>query len=150
MADTFTQLYIQFVFSTKRRVPMIHESIRERLEKVMCGIISKHKCKPLAIYCNPDHVHILVRMSPDISPSKLMEQVKSGSSLFVNKEQLLPDKFYWQKGFGAFSYSESAVKNVIQYILNQPIHHKKKAFQEEYLGLLNEYEVEYNENYVFD
>lgn len=80
MANTYTQLYIQFVFAVKGRENLIKESFREELEKVMCGIISNQKCKTYTIYCNPDHTHIFVGMHPTISPSKLMEQVKSGSS----------------------------------------------------------------------
>ncbi len=129
MANTYTQLYLQFVFSVHRRENLIKESFREELEKVMCGIIANHDCKTYAIYCNPDHTHIFVGMSPSISPSKLMEQVKSGSSKWLNEKNYLAGKFSWQKGFGAFSYSKSHIDNVVKYILNQPEHHKKKHFE---------------------
>ena len=92
MANTYTQLYIQFVFSVKGRENLIKESIRDELEKVMCGIVTNHKCKTYAIYCNPDHTHIFVGMHPTISPSKLMEQVKSGSSKWINEKKILTRK----------------------------------------------------------
>ena len=77
MANTYTQLYIQFVFSVQGRQNLIKESIRDELEKVMCGIVTNQKCKTSAIYCNPDYTHIFVGIHPTVSPAKLMEQVKS-------------------------------------------------------------------------
>ncbi len=150
MANTYTQLYIQFVFSVKGRQNLVRESFREELEKVMCGIVSNHKCKTYAIYCNPDHTHIFIGMHPDISLSKLMEQVKSGSSKWVNEKGFIIGKFYWQKGFGAFTYSKSHIDRVVKYILNQPQHHKKQSFKDEYLLLLEKFEVDYDARYVFE
>ena len=150
MANTYTQLYIQFVFSVKRRENLIKESFRDHLEKVICGIVSNHKCKVYAIYCNPDHTHIFVGMHPTISPSKLMEQFKSGSSKWLNEKGYIPGKFSWQDGFGAFTYSKSHIDNVVKYILNQPVHHKKQSFREEYLLLLEKFEVEYDTKYLFE
>ena len=136
MANTYTQLYIQFVFSVKGRANLINESFRDELEKFMCGIINNHKCKTFAIYCNPDHTHIFVGMHPTISPSKLMEQVKSGSSGWLNEKKYILGKFAWQDGFGAFTDSKSHIDNVVKYILNQSAHHKKQTFKEEYLQIL--------------
>ena len=150
MATTFTQLYIQFVFSVKGRENLIKEDFRDELEKVMCGIITNQNCKTYAIYCNPDHTHIFVGMHPTISPSKLMEQVKSGSSKWLNEKNIIPGIFTWQKGFGAFTYSKSHIDNVVKYILNQPEHHKKQSFQDEYLLLLKKFEIDYDEKYLFD
>lgn len=150
MANTYTQIYLQFVFSVKGRQNLISESFREELERVMCGIISNHECKTLAIYCNPDHTHIFVSMRPAISPSKLVEQVKSGSSKWINKKQIIQGKFSWQKGFGAFSYSKSQTDRVVKYVLNQPEHHKKQSFKEEYLSLLKKFEIDYNTDYLFE
>ncbi|MBK8956621.1 MAG: IS200/IS605 family transposase [Saprospiraceae bacterium] len=150
MANTYTQLYIQFVFVVKGRENLILESFRDELEKVMCGIITNYKCKTYAIYANPDHTHILVGMHPTISTSKLMEQVKSGSSKWINDKNLIHKRFSWQDGFGAFTYSKSHIDSVVKYILNQPAHHKKQTFKDEYLKLLDKYEVDYNPKYVFE
>jgi putative transposase len=150
MANTYTQLYIQFVFSVKGRENLIKESFRDELEKVICGIVKLNKSKTYAIFCNPDHTHLLVGMNPTISPSKIMEQIKSGSSNWINRQKIIPGKFSWQDGYGAFSYSKSAIDNVIQYILNQPLHHKKQTFKEEYLDLLQQFDIEYNEKFLFD
>lgn len=150
MPNTYTQLYLQFVFSVKGRENLIREAFRSQLEKVMCGIITNHKCKTYAIYCNPDHTHILVGMHPTISPSKLMEQVKSGSSKWLNDQKYIPGKFSWQDGYGGFTYSKSQIDNVVKYILNQPEHHKKQSFKDEYLLFLEKFEVDYDPKYVFE
>jgi REP element-mobilizing transposase RayT len=117
MANTYTQLYTQYVFSVKGRRNFIQEKFRDELEKIMCGIISNHKCKTYAIYCNPDHTHIFVGMHPTIAPSKLMEQVKSGSSNWLNSKKYIPGKFSWQDGYGAFTYSKSHIDKVVKYVL---------------------------------
>lgn len=150
MANTYTQLYVQFVFSVKNRENLIKESFRDELEKIMCGIVTNHQCKTYAVYCNSDHTHLFVGMHPTIAPSKLMEQVKSGSSKWLNEKKYLPGKFSWQDGFGAFTYSKSHIDQVVKYVLNQPAHHKKQSFREEYLSFLHKFEIEYDEKYLFE
>lgn len=143
-------MFVQFVFAVKGRKNLIREAFRDEIEKVMCGIITAHKSKVYAIYCNPDHTHILVSIHPTISASKLMEQVKSGSSNWLNRKKYLPEKFVWQDGFGAFTYSKSQVDSVVKYILNQPQHHKKQSFSEEYMQLLKKFAIEHDEKYLFE
>ncbi len=150
MANTYTQLYVQFVFCVKGRENLIHESFRDELEKVMCGIVSHHQCKTYAIYSNPDHTHLFVGMHPTLSPSKLMEQVKSGSSKWINDKRYIPGKFSWHDGYGAFSYSKSHIDRVVKYVLHQPEHHKKQSFRKEYLLLLSKFEIDYDERYLFE
>ncbi|MCH7415887.1 IS200/IS605 family transposase [Belliella sp. R4-6] len=150
MANTYTQLYIQFVFSVKGRENLIKECFRDELEKVICGLINKENCKPYAIYCNPDHTHVLVGIHPSVSPSKLMEQVKSASSKWLNGKKYVRGKFAWQNGYGAFTYAKSHIDNVVKYILNQPEHHKKRTFKEEYLLMLKKFEIEYDSKYLFE
>ena len=115
----------------------------------MSGIINSKKQKLYSIYCMPDHTHILVSMNPDISVSKLTGEIKSGSSKFL-KDKCFVKTFDWQDGFGAFSYSKSQAPKVVNYILNQSQHHKKKTFRDEYIQLLNIFEIEYDENYLFE
>ena len=150
MANTYTQLYIQFVFSVKGKENLIRESFRDELEKVICGIVAKQNCKTYAIYCNPDHTHIFIGMHPTIAPAKLMEQVKSGSSKWLNEKKYITGKFAWQDGYGAFTYSKSQINKVVKYILNQPEHHKKQSFKEEYLLLLEKFDIEYDIKYLFE
>ena len=150
MANTYTQLYIQFIFAVKGRECIINEKFREELEKLMCGIVTNQNSKPLAIYANPDHTHLFVGLHPTVPPSKLMEQVKSSSSKWLNDNKFTLGKFSWQDGYGAFSYSKSQIDHVVKYVLNQPEHHKKQTFKDEYLDFLNKFEVEYDPKYLFE
>lgn len=150
MSDTYTQLYIQLVFAVKHRESLITESFRDELEKYICGIISNKKCKPLSIYCMPDHAHILIGLHPNISISDLVRDIKSSSTVFVNEQKLSGSPFKWQQGFGAFSYSRSSLDSVIKYILNQPAHHTKQSFKQEYTDFLKAFEIEYKEQYLFE
>ena len=98
----------------------------------------------------PDHVHILTGMRSTQSVADLMREIKAGSSKFINDSKLVRGRFSWQEGYGAFSYSKSQVQKVIQYILNQPKHHIKKGFREEYLDILKKFEIDYDENFLFE
>lgn len=98
----------------------------------------------------PDHVHLLVSISPNILISDLVRDIKAGSSKFISDSKWVLGKFHWQEGYGAFSYSKSHVDNVVKYILNQEAHHKKKTFKEEYLDFLRKFDIEYDDKYVFE
>ena len=149
MPNTYSQLYIQIVFAVQGRKSLIKESIREELQKYISGIVSNHKQKLLAIYCMPDHTHIFLSMKPNMAISDLVRTIKSNSSSFLKDRNLVND-FSWQEGFGAFSYSKSQAKNVIDYVLNQEEHHKKRTFKEEYVEFLNKFEIDYDEKYLFE
>ena len=150
MANTYTQLYIQIVFAVKGRQNLVSEKWRDRLEKYICGIINKNESKPLAIYCNPDHIHLLIGLHPSISISDMARDIKSNSSKWINENKWVMGKFSWQEGYGAFSYSNSQIDNVIKYILNQPEHHNKVTFKNEYLSMLQKSEIDYDERYLFE
>ena len=150
MANTYTQLYIQIVFAVSGRKNLISKIHREELEMYISGIISKRSQKLLAIYCMPDHIHILVSIKPSISISELVRDIKAGSSGFINDKKWTELKFQWQEGYGAFSYSQNHVKTVINYILNQEEHHAIKSFKEEYIDFLSEYNIEHDNQYLFD
>jgi REP element-mobilizing transposase RayT len=150
MANTYTQLFVQIVFVVKGRQNLITESHREELEKYICGITSNKKSKTLAIYCNPDHAHILLGLHPSVSVSDIAKDIKANSSKFINEMNWIRGKFNWQDGFGAFSYSKSQIDAVVKYILNQPNHHKRTTFRDEYLEFLEKYGIEYDEKYLFD
>lgn len=149
MPNTYSQLYIQIVFAVQGRKSLIKESIREELQKYISGIVSNHKQKLLAIYCMPDHTHIFLSMKPNMAISDLVRKIKSNSSSFLKDRNLVND-FSWQEGFGAFSYAKSQAKNVIDYVLNQAEHHKKRTFKEEYVEFLNKFEIDYDEKYLFE
>ncbi|KAB1232277.1 IS200/IS605 family transposase [Chryseobacterium viscerum] len=150
MANTYTQIYIQIVFAVRGRQNLILKENREELHKFITGIVSNRGQKLFAVFAMPDHVHILVSMSPVISISDLVRDIKAGSSKFINEEGWANGKFNWQEGYGAFSYSKSSVDSVVKYILNQEEHHKKKTFKEEYLGFMEKFEIEYDSKYLFE
>lgn len=149
MANTFTQLYIHVVFAVKFRNSVIEISWEERLHQYIIAIIQNNGHKVLAINSAKDHIHIFIGLNPKQSLSELMRLVKGDSSEFINKERLTTYRFQWQEGYGAFSYSRSQVDNVVRYILNQKEHHKKYSFENEYLKLLNDFQVNYDINYIF-
>ena len=150
MPNTYSRLYVQIVFAVKGRECFIKEAFREELQKYIAGIIAKKKQKLFAIYCMPDHVHILVSMKPSLAISDLVCDIKASSSGFMKEKKWVSDSFSWQEGFGTFSYHISQAKDIVNYILNQPEHQKKITFKEEYLNFLKEYEIEYEEKYLFE
>ena len=149
MANTYTQIYIHYVFAVQNRLSIIQSKWENDLHKYMTGIVEQQGHKLLQIGGMPDHVHALVSMNPKQSPSDLMFHVKRSSSLWINDNRFVMGKFSWQEGFGAFSYGKSQIPNVANYIENQENHHKKRNFMEEYLELLKLFEIEYDERYVF-
>ncbi len=97
----------------------------------------------------PDHLHILFGMRPTQSLSDLMRDIKGDSSLWINENKFVNGRFSWQEGYGAFSYSKSQISAVATYIENQELHHKKKTFIEEYIKILQDFEIEFDEKYIF-
>ena len=149
MAKTYTNLHIQIIFAVDHRRGLINESIREDVERYMCGILHCMKSKVLAIYCNPDHCHILIGMHPEHAISDLVRTVKSKTSKWINERKLTVDKFHWQEGYSAFSYGEKQIKPLENYIRNQPIHHQTKTFRQEYIEFLKAQELKFDEQYIF-
>jgi len=149
MANTYTQIYVHYVFAVQNRLSLIQSKWKNDLHKYIAGIVEQHGHKLLQIGGMSDHVHALVSMNPKQSSSDLMFHVKRSSSLWINDNRLVMGKFSWQDGFGAFSYGKSQISNVANYIENQEIHHKKRNFMEEYLELLKLFEIEYDERYLF-
>jgi putative transposase len=149
MANTYTQIHIQAVFTVQNRDCIIQCGWQDELYKYITGIVQNNKHKLLAINGIPDHVHILFGFRPSQSLSDLMQHIKGSSSKWINEKRFIKEKFSWQEGYGAFSYSKSNLPNVIQYIKSQEEHHKKRSFIEEYEELLKEFEIDYDERFVF-
>ena len=150
MAGTFSQVYIQIVFAVKGRENLISKEWKVDLNKYIAGIIKGKEQKPIIVNGVADHIHAFVGLKPAMRISDLVRDIKNNSSNFINDNHFVSKKFSWQEGYGAFSYSHSQIGNVYNYILNQEKHHKKKSFREEYLELLEKFEIEYNEKYLFD
>jgi putative transposase len=149
MSNTYTQLYVHFVFAVKYRKAVIEEEWESRLQKYITGVVQKNGHKLLAINNMPDHLHLFVGLNLKQSISDLMRLVKGDSSEFINNEGFTKRKFQWQDGYGAFSNSRSQIDGVVKYIINQKQHHSKKTFREEYLEILKANDVEYDEKYIF-
>lgn len=150
MAGTFSQLYIQIVFSVKGRQNLIKKEWSEELYKYIAGIIRGKNQKPIIVNGMPDHIHIFVGLRPAMSIADLVRDIKSNSTNFINEKKWIKTKFSWQEGYGAFSYSHSQIKDVYNYILIQEERHRQKTFREEYLEFLKNFEVEYDEKYLFE
>jgi REP element-mobilizing transposase RayT len=149
MANTYHQIYLQFVFAVKYRRAVIDKSWKSELQGVIGNLINEANCKTLIVNGVEDHMHCLVGLRPAVSPSELMKTVKAKSSKYINDNKLTAERFEWQVGFGVFSYSKNEIHKVYKYIERQQEHHKKTTFMSEYLKLLKEFEVEYDETYIF-
>ncbi|ASB50046.1 IS200/IS605 family transposase [Alkalitalea saponilacus] len=149
MANTYTQIYLHVVFSVKGRQNLIQNKWKDELHKYICGIINGKEQKAYAIGGMADHIHILISIKPNIAISDLVRDIKSNSSKWVNEKQLVMGQFQWQEGFGAFSYAQSQLDAVIGYINNQEKHHQTKSFKDEYLELLQKFDIDYDEKYLF-
>ncbi|MDZ7715792.1 MAG: IS200/IS605 family transposase [Balneolaceae bacterium] len=150
MGNTYTQIYIHYIFSTKHRKPVISHKFESRLWSYLGGIARANNMIPIAIGGVQDHVHALIAIPSTVSMSKSIQLLKGGSSKWLNDNFFRDRTFRWQKGYGAFSVSESMIPKVVNYIKNQKEHHQSKTFKEEYLGLLKKYNVSFDEAYVFD
>lgn len=132
MKIEYNNLYSHFVLTTFNRLAIIKEENRIRIEKYITGIVNNNASKLYAIYANPEHVHILVSRSPAISEQELATVIADSPEKFINQNNLSPGRFKWQQSASAFSVSKSDIDNICKYILNQPEHHKKVTFEEEY------------------
>ena len=150
MANTYTSLHYHFVFSTKNRECWITPEIETRVWSYLGGIAKEQKMKPIQIGGIDDHIHLLLGALPTLSPSKIAQLMKGGSSGWIH--ETFPDMsaFAWQDGYGAFTVSRSQVEHVVRYIRSQKEHHAKQDFKTEYVELLDRHEVEYEEQYLWD
>jgi REP element-mobilizing transposase RayT len=150
MANTYTQLNVHAVFSVKGRENTLSSKMRPDLFAFISGILSRLNCFPLAVNGFKDHIHMFFELHPTKSVSDILEKVKSGSSKWINEKKFMPGTFSWQSGYSAFTYSRSQRNDVIGYIMNQEEHHKKATFREEYLRLLEKFEMDYDPKYIFE
>lgn len=150
MASTLTNLVYHFVFSTKARNDLISPELAAELYPYIGGVIRGEKGRLLKIGGTANHVHILAMFSPSVSVSEMLRRIKGNSSKWINERKRLRIPFSWQRGYGAFSVSESMLGRVSKYIEDQEDHHKKMTFKEEFLLLLKKHNIEYEERYIWD
>ncbi len=150
MSSTYSQIYIHLVFAVKNRESLINISWEENLYKYITGIIQGKDQKLLAINGMPNHIHILIGMRPNCCLSDLVREIKKSSNEYIKANKFCNYPFQWQDGYGAFSYSQSSLDNIIGYISSQKDHHKKRTFQEEYHEMLQKFAIEFKEEYLFE
>ena len=150
MGQSLVQNYIHIIFSTKYRQPLIQPPVEQELHAYLGGICNRLDCQSIIVGGHTDHIHILCMLSKKVALMKLLEEVKSHSSKWIKTKGKSYENFYWQDGYGAFSVNKTAVSKVVSYISNQKAHHEKLTFKDEYRSILKEYQVEYDERYVWD
>ena len=143
-------MYVQLVFAVWNRENVLNKNIRPRLFEYISGIVSSLGHKSIIVDGVSDHIHILFGLNPSKSVSDTVHDIKRSSSLFINTNKLVPGRFSWQEGYGGFTYSRSQIENVYKYIDRQEEHHKKKSFQEEYISILDKYEIDYDPKFLFE
>jgi|SRR6187455_167728 len=150
MPNTFSQIYLQFVFAFKHRQYLIPKEHKEELHKYFTGLVKNRNAKMLAVNCMPDHTHLFVGFKPNVLISTFVKELKVESNEFINTKKWVKGKFCWQEGYGVFSYSHSHIDGVIKYIMNQEKRHKKVNFKEEYHDFLKKFDILYEEGYLFE
>jgi REP element-mobilizing transposase RayT len=150
MANTYTQISIHAIFAVKHRENFITKEWRDRLHSYISGVLKNEDTTSLSVGGWLDHVHVFFGMPPTKNISDIMRVVKTNSSKWINENDLVKGKFQWQEGYAAFSYSRSQRDTVINYIMQQEEHHKKKSFKDEYIEMLKTFEVDFDEKYLFE
>ena len=150
MANSYTQLYIHNVFAVDFRQLLITENWEEELYKYMSGIVHNLKQKMIAINGVPDHLHFVMGIKPTCCISDLMREIKKSSTDFIKEKKFTKVSFNWQEGYGSFSISKLDLDRVVAYVMNQKEHHRKVTFKEEYLNMLKENDIAFDEKYLFD
>ena len=146
--STYTQILYQIVFGTKNRAPVLASNGRKDLFRYIAGILENKKCHLYQINGVDDHLHILTHLHPSIALSDLVKDIKLASTKFIKEKGIFPDFAGWQEGYGAFTYSSDRKETLINYIKNQEEHHRTKTFREEYIALLIEQGIAYDEKYL--
>jgi REP element-mobilizing transposase RayT len=150
VSQSLSLVLIHIIFSTKDRFPCLSKSVRPHLHAYLATIVRNLKCEAYGVGGTADHVHIAARLTRTIAVADLIEKLKTSTSKWVKMQQPQLHRFSWQRGYGAFSVGYSQLKDLIQYIECQEAHHATRTFQEEYLALLNDHGVQYDERYLWD
>ena len=148
--SSYTRIYIHYVFSTKNREPLITHNLENRLWAYMAGIAKENNMEPIAINGIEDHVHVLLSLPSTITISQAVKLIKGSSSRWIHQTFSELQNFAWQIGYGAFSVNHSNLKQTVNYIKNQKKHHATENFKNEFLHLLSNHEIDYNEKYIWE
>lgn len=145
---TYTQIIYQVVFSTKQREQVLEKENRTELYKYIWGILKNHNCHVYRINGIEDHLHIVMHLHPSIALADLIKSIKIASSSFIEEKKLFKNFNGWQTGYGAFTYTINEKDRLIDYVKNQEHHHKSISFKDEYIAILKEHQVEFDEKYL--
>jgi len=137
------------VFSTKGRKNTMVETGHQKLYSYIWGILKNKKCHLYRISGVEDHIHIITHIHPMVAPAKLVKDIKLSTIDMIKSENIFPNFNGWQDGYGAFTYSINAKNELIEYVKDQKTHHKNNSFKQEYISLLKEHGIAYNEKYLF-
>ena len=151
MPQSLAKILVHTVFSTKERRPFLRDpELRSELHSYLGGILKNLECQPIIVGGVEDHVHLLCALARTCDAATMVKEVKRGSSLWIKTKSSGLNDFGWQNGYGAFSIGFSQIAAVKQYIAGQEAHHRTMSFQEEFRSLLQRYEIEFDERYVWD
>ena len=150
MPQSIVKMFAHIVFSTKNREHFIHSDVEDGLFGYIHGIVENNNAKLIIANGTSDHIHLLVSLPKKIDIPELIGDIKRDSSVWIKKQDSQFSNFYWQRGYGAFSVGQLEIDVVKNYIAKQKEHHKNKDFKTEYRGFLKKYEVDFDEQYVWD
>jgi len=151
MADSYKRIYLHLILVVKNREALITKNFNERLFGFIHEAINSRGNYCYKVGGHLDHVHIFFDYKGKELLSDMIREIKKSSNIFINTQRLTKFHFQWQKGYGLFSVGSSSKQTVINYINNQEAHHNNgNTFKDEYLQLLNEFDVKYNQDYLFD
>lgn len=148
MANTYTQIYLHVVFAVNRRDALMPAIIQPKIHSYIAGVLKGLGHVPIAIGGTDDHIHCLFGYNINKTIPETVRDMKSASTLYINASRFIPFKFEWQKGYACFSYSQSQIESVTQYILHQYEHHKHTTFDEEIKRILERFEIEHDLRYI--
>jgi putative transposase len=146
--NTYAQILYQIIFSPKNHAKTLADRNRQELYKYIWGILKNKKCHLYRIGGMSDHIHIITHLHPTVSLASIVKDIKVSSSTFIKSNKLFPMFAGWQDGYGGFTYSIHDKARLIDYVKNQEEHHKIKTFKEEFIELLNEHGIEFDEKYL--
>lgn len=147
--STYTQIIYQIVFSTKHREPVMNVDNRDELYRYISGVAKNKKCFIYQINGVEDHLHIVLDLHPSVALAYLVKDIKISSSIYAKEKELFKGFKSWQEGYGAFTYNIKEKDRLINYVKTQEEHHKIKTFKDEYIEILKENGVEFEEKYLF-
>ena len=151
MPQSFAQILVHAVFSTKDRRPLLCDKpLRDELHHYIGGILNNLDCQSLIVGGTEDHVHLLCCLSRTCEIATMIKEVKRSSTLWIKTKDATLHDFSWQNGYGIFSVDFSEIDTLRRYIAGQEEHHRTITFQDEFRELLKHYEIEFDKRYVWD